>query len=712
MTANVPVLPSPFLTGGAESWVLVPEKSAHQLALLVSLLLIQCLITGVADAEEADAALFALDFEQLMELEVSTAARKKQRLSHTAAAAHVITRDDIRRSGATSLPEALRLAPGVIVARLTPSKWAVSIRGFTGRFANKLLVLMDGRTVYSPNFAGVYWEINDLPLSEVERIEVIRGPGATLWGSNAMNGVINIITRSAEAGHGGMSEIMVGDQERSGLVRWGGAIGKAGYLRLYAKVAEGDAFNSLEPQFDPQDDYERQQIGFRTDWVPSGLDQWSFQGDFTRLHQNQAITVPDFTVPEFETTLLDASDAKSFNLLARWERSISADSEIQLQAYYDSFDRNELSRDEAIRTIDLDLQHRFAVGRRHELIWGLGYRRSDIDITPNETYNRKLREVDAVEYVSGFIQSDIELLEDRLRLTLGSKVERNDLSGEEWQPNLRLLWTPDEDQSLWASVAKAVRAPSVGERDYSIVVAGIPPLSEQNPAPIPAIVTVVGSEEFDSESLIAYELGYRRRFGDSLSLDAAAYYHDYDQQLLPRRDGDPLLTSEGLLLPLINGNDMSGVIKGFELTLDWRPSERWRVRPSVTYLNASYDIGGPPMLPEERELSLRFREGTDPELQWQLRLGWSPHDDLDLDLWLRSVSETNGLGISSVQQPLEVEDYTTLDLRAAWRPQPDLEIALTGKNLLDPSHLEGIEEIYPAPAEVPRSVLATVRLSF
>jgi iron complex outermembrane receptor protein len=657
--------------------------------------------------------LYELELEQLMNLEVSTAARKDQPLSQTPAAAYVITREEIRRSGATSIPEALRLAPGVAVAQISPSKWSVSIRGFSGRFANKLLVLIDGRTVYTPMFSGTYWEIHDPMLEDVERIEVIRGPGATLWGANAVNGIVNIITRTAQATQGVHLQLAAGDRQHAGGARWGEALDADAHLRLYAKASGEDGFAAADGSGDLDDGYDRQQAGFRADWSPTGVDQMTLQGDLIRMDQDQVLTLPDPTLPPtYATRTADEIEVDAANLLARWERSLAVDAEIRLQAYGDYYRREEITRDERVTTFDLDFQHRFAAARIHDIVWGLGYRHTDDQATSAAGLFGVGVASRAMDTFSGFLQDEIELADNRVWLMLGTKVEHNDLTGVEWQPNVRALWALDARQSLWASVARAVRTPSFGERDYRVNTNVIPPFSAANPGPLPILRAVDGNPDYGSERLVAYELGLRRRLDHGLTLDLALFYNDYDE-LLVTRLAPPQLVNGSLVLPTPTANDMKGSSYGGELTLDWHPSQAWRVRPTLSLLRSHFRLTGESNLTGKgRAWAVRFREGTDPQVQFSLRTGWSPHSHLDLDLWLRYVSEVPELGGSSGLDLGGVDDYLTLDLRAAWRPYPDLELAIVGKNLLAPRHLEGIEDIYPVPAHVPRSVLATLTYRF
>ncbi len=660
---------------------------------------------------QAGQELLELGFEQLMDVEVSTATRKEQPLSQTPAAAYVITGEDIRRSGAGSIPEALRLAPGVAVAQISAGKWSVSMRGFSGRFANKLLVLIDGRSIYTPVFSGVYWEVHDLPLADIERIEVIRGPGATLWGANAVNGIINIITRHSSSSQGGLADLRVGDERQTAAFRWGGELVQQASLRLYAKGERRDGFDALAGGV-YDDGYERRQLGFRSDWSGGGTDQFTLQGDLIRLDQDQAYTLPDLTnPPAYRTRVQDRAEVEAGNLLARWERSLAVDSDIRVQAYWDRYDRRDLTRREQVDTFDLDLQHHFSVGSRHALIWGLGYRYSRNRIEGQPPLIVGDRDETAQTF-SGFLQDEIELLDDSLWLTLGTKLEHNDLTGVEWQPNVRALWSPDNDQSLWGSVSRAVRTPSYGERSFLIGSAAMPPFSGGNPSPFPVLQAVAGNPGYGSESLVAYELGYRRRIDSRLSLDLAIYYNDYDD-LLVTGFAPPTFQGTYVLAAFPTANEMEGAVYGAELTLDWRPTPRWRIQPNLSYWQADFRLKESSKLPlQGQEGAVRFREGTDPQWQASLRAGWSPRNDLDLDLWFRYIAELPTIGGSARLGVEGVDEYATLDLRIAWRPANDLELAVIGKNLLESEHQEGVEDLYAVPALVPRSFMATLRYGF
>lgn len=427
---------------------------------------------------------------ELMNMKITSVSKTEERLSDAPAAVYVITHDDIRRSGVTSIPEALRLAPGVHVAREGAHSWAISIRGFNSDITNKLLVLIDGRSVYSPLFAGVFWDVQDTLLEDVERIEVISGPGGTLWGANAVNGVINIITRSAQDTLGGFAEFGGGNQEQgfAGL-RYGGKLGEDAAVRGYLKTFSRDSFRRADGER-AIDDWQMNQGGFRLDWQQSEADLFTVQGDIYSGKEDGMFrddfilgTVPG---PDFK----DQSDVAGGNLLGRWERQLSETSDFQLQAYYD-YSKREIpgTYDEARDTFDIDFQHHFKLGRRNDILWGLGYRwtRDDIDNTTFATFTPDSR---SDETFSAFLQDKIDLWDEKLFLTLGSKFEHNDYTGFEYQPNARLSWLPTERQTLWAAVSRAVRTPARLNTDLRLTapVPGLPDSGARQPFVRPGAV--------------------------------------------------------------------------------------------------------------------------------------------------------------------------------------------------------------------------------
>ena len=480
---------------------------------------------GSENAHGAPDGLTAMSIEDLMEIEVTSVSRKAERLSDASAAVFVITREDIRRSGVTSIPEALRMAPGLEVARIDSSKWAITARGFNGRFANKILVLFDGRTVYSPLFSGVFWDRQDTLLEDIDRIEVIRGSGATLWGANAVNGVINIITKNAGETVGGLVTAGGGNQERGfGSVRYGLKLGEDTTLRLFAKYLDRTPFVDAAGR-EAADSWHAVRGGFRLDSEPSEKNTLTIQGDIYDGRLGETYTLP-LLVPPFSQTFDSRSSNFGANLLSRWKHVFSDTSDMSLQLYYDRTEQTMAILGEKRDTLDIDFQHRFELGDRQELIWGAGYRFTHDNITNTPTASIQPASL-GQDLFSAFVQDSITIVRDKLRLTLGSKFEHNDMTGFEVQPNARLLFTPNERNTLWAAVSRAVRTPSRTENDILLNQLTIPPSTPQNPGPIPVLVEVKGSNTHISEELIAYEVGYRAKPHPRFLLDIAAFYNIY-----------------------------------------------------------------------------------------------------------------------------------------------------------------------------------------
>ncbi|NEX20815.1 TonB-dependent receptor [Thiorhodococcus mannitoliphagus] len=650
-----------------------------------------------------------LSMEELLAVEVTSVGKKAQSLSDAAAAIFVISNDDIRRSGATSVPEALRMAPGLQVKRIDANKWAISARGFNGRFANKLLVLIDGRTVYTPSFSGVYWENQDVMLADIDRIEVIRGPGATLWGANAVNGVINIISKSAAATQGGLLIAGGGNEERAiGALRYGGEPAPDTFARVYAKYNARDALiTSLGD--DGRDEWDIGQGGFRVDSTLGAGDRVTLQGDLYRSSLRQQLAMPDpLATPTFTDPVDDHLNAQGWNLLGRWERALSVTSDMALQLYYDHTEREEYYIGQRADVLDLDFQQRTKAGERQDLVWGLGYRSmsDDFDNTDTITFTPTS---ESRNLWSGFVQDEIELLRDRLRLTLGAKVEHNDYTGWEIQPNLRLLWKVSEQSTVWGSVSRAVRTPSRAERNSSastnIKKTGLPP-----PYPQSVLVNTVGDTGYASESLIAYELGLRTTPTKRLNLDLSLFYNDYDQlrtsgtasnQASPTSAGDLVLT-----LPF--ANNAYGYGYGLELAADLQLREGWRLALAYSYLDLDLTASA-----DTLDTSNETQSRADPRQQLSLRSLMNPRPNIDLDLWLKYVDNTYPAFNSAAYSDQIIPGYWTLDLHLAWRPRPGLELTLVGQNLLSESHLEGYQDAYAAvPLEVQRGIYGTICLDF
>jgi iron complex outermembrane receptor protein len=639
---------------------------------------------------EPDPTLLDLSLEELMQVTVTSVSKKAQRLDETAAAVFVINAEDIRRSGATSIPEALRLAPGVQVAAIGQNKWSVSIRGFNTRFANKLLVLVDGRAIYSPAFSGVFWEHNDVPLDNIERIEVIRGPGGSIWGANAVNGVINIITRPAGDTPGGLLSVSAGDELRgAGLARYGWQLDQETHLRLHAHGRSVDPGRDVAGGQGP-DDWQTRQAGFRLD-ATRGSDTYSLHGDVSDYGAGDRILAFTTGAP-YASFLGTDGEGRSAHLLGRWERTAGKRTH-SLQAYLDHNDNDVGVFRYRNNTFDLEYQQQIEAGG-HDIVWGLGYRFSSD--RANDTPHVFLADNSKrFSLYSAFIQDEITLVPKRWRLTLGGRFEHNDFTGFEVQPNVRLMWTPSEGDSLWAAVSRAVRTPSRGETSATAVVS--PPVP-----PVPFPLATVGDPDMDSEILKALDLGWRRQWNPKLTSEVVAFYNRHSDLRGVIPGAFPLFDGANPYLPLALTNTIGAESYGLELAVDWLPRPDWRLQlntalfgindldpmPGVT---SNEFIGSTP----SHQVSLRSSLDITPRLQW--------------DLWLRHVGKLRGDPSTFETVPA----YTTLDLRLAWKPRRDLQVALVGQNLLDASHPEKIMlNILSAPVEIQRSVYVKVDWKF
>lgn len=648
----------------------------------------------ILPASLAAADLTDFSLEQLMAIEITSVAKKSQRLSEAAAAVHVITRDDIRRSGMTRVPELLRMVPGLHVARVDAGRWAISARGFNGVRTDKLLVLVDGRSVYTPLFSGVYWDEQDMVLEDIERIEVIRGPGGTLWGANAVNGVINIITRHSRDTQGTLVSGHLGDQERGTTARYGGRLGDNGWFRAFAKLSTTDDHPRADDE-DAHDAWDARRTGFRADWELDGRDSLSLQGEAFASDNDQSI----FVTPGVGSPVRVVDDTVRVDgghLLFRWHRALSSQSDWSLQAYFDRDRRRDVTLDFQIDTWDLDFQHRFPLLDRHEITWGAGYRlvKDDIDNTFTVQFLPASRSSDLF---SAFIQDEIRLRDD-LRLTLGSKFEHNDYTGFEYQPSARLIWLVSERHSLWGAVSRAVRTPSRANHDFRVNFTSIPG------PPAPSLLASVANSDFESEELLAFELGYRGQLTSSLALDATAYYFDY-RNLATFENGTAFeATPPPAHLLIFNqiDNQMRGESFGLELAAEWNPSAAWRLRTAYTWQVTDVRLDSA----STDTTTLFARESIRPEHQFQVHLGWKAAVDVEIDAALYHTSGFKGRLLTSAG---DIPAYTRVDLRAAWQVGKKLELGLVGQNLADDRHPEFLSPDILS-SEVPRSILVTVKV--
>ena len=685
------------------------NRSAGGFKRLIPPLLGTLAMVGPALGEDSLDGFLDAPLEELLSVEVTSVAKKSQPINEVAAAVFVITSEDIRRSGVTSIPEALRLAPGIQVARIDANKWAITSRGFNNQFANKLLVMIDGRTVYTPSFSGVYWDAQDTLLEDIQRIEVIRGPGASVWGANAVNGVINIITRSAQDTGGGFSTVSAGDQEKllAGF-RYGTTFGSGDAARFYVKYGDHGASYSPATGGEGGDDWTSLRAGFRADGQFSTQDLWTLQGDIYDADENQlvnewkdpdvpgnAVYAPFYLVPDTR----DKVDSSGWNLLGRWEHLLTAESGLQLQVYFDHTERSEMIIAQVHDTLDIDFQHQFQPLPGHDLIWGLGYRRIRDDFD-NGFLGTMIPESSTRDLYSAFVQDEIELVPRQWRLILGSKFEHNDYTGFEVQPTARLLWTPDFRNTFWGAVSRAVRTPSRLERGsqmVSMIVPAMPPFLPQ-----PHVLRSLGNGDFDSEKLIAYELGYRSQPRENISLDLALFYNDYDDL-----QSFEAVQPENLLSDVIFDNKLAASSYGLELVLDWWPLDWWRLQSSYSYIHVSLSPVAGSRDPDRNNV---LAAKSSPDHQFSIRSMMELRDDLNLDLWLYYVDELERTAYS--RPDYSVPAYTSFNARVAWKPTRQLELSLVGQNLFDSHHPEFVGENFLSITEVERSWYAQLRWHF
>jgi iron complex outermembrane recepter protein len=561
-----------------------------------------------------------LSLEELVNLEITTVSRRPELLQDAAASVYVITSEEIRRSGANSLPEVLRLAPNLHIARQDARTYAVSARGF-GTFlaSNKLLVLIDGRSVYSPLHGGVFWDQQQVMLEDVERIEVISGPGGTLWGANAVNGVINVITRSAHGTLGGLVDGHLGNVDSGAAARYGVPRGERGAMRAYGQLFERGA--TRLPPGGERDRWRGRQAGFRLD-LDGTRDSFTLQGDL------------------FDNAGDLGRSRRGGNILGRWRRDLGRTSAVEVQAYYDRVARRDTATKDRLQTFDLQGQHNFAIGERHDIVWGAGLRIWEDTFTSITSPLAMTEPRRTIQLGNVFVQDSIGL-RDNLTLTLGTKVEYSSYTGVDYLPNARLAWRASDTALLWGAVSRAVRTPSRLDRD--LFSPGF-----LDPAP-----------GFDSERLIAYELGYRGRPTPASSLSASLFYHDYDDLRALT------INPETGLLRL--DNVLEGRTYGIESWADYQLTDWWRLGAGGRLMRSRFRLR-----PGGLDMSLDQMRGNDPDIQVALRSHMDLPYGLELDLALRAVDR--------LPDP-RVPGYVTADARLGWRPVEGLELSVAGFNL-------------------------------
>ncbi|MCQ8179826.1 TonB-dependent receptor [Methylomonas sp. SURF-1] len=614
--------------------------------------------SGLADDDSLER-LKALSLQELTATTVSLAVKNQQSLQEAAAAAYVISNEEIRRSGMQSIPEVLRKVPGLEVARVDANQWAITSRGFNGAFANKLLVMVDGRTVYDPFNSGVYWNEQDYPLEDVDRIEVIRGPGATLWGSNAVNGVINIVTRTAQESRGALLSAGTSHEEPGfGTLRYGGQINPNLHYRVYGKYNHRDDFH-FSGGNKAADDLDVGRAGFRSDWTPDARETLTLQGDYFNGTMQQTLTGADPAVP----AMPDRTQKQGGNLLLRWQRNLADGSRLQIRSYFDHASRQQMRLDHRRNTFDFDVQHSFRWGN-HYPTWGGGYRFNSDLLTQKLallSFEPNRRDLHLFNI---FAQDEWRLFGDDVRLIYGGKLEHNDFTGFELQPTARLLWNVDPQHSLWTAVSRAVRVPSRVEHDLNALYNFTPGVT----------ANIRGGDSFKSETALSYELGYRFFPNRSFNLDTALFYSDY-AHLSTTEPQPPIAVGGGVLVPFQIANMAEGETYGWETSLNWRASEIWRLQGSYSLFGIAIHRD-----PQSLDSSAEIAEGNSSRHRFNLSSYLNLPYQLELDgHWYYTDRLANG-----------VPAYHRLDLRLGWQPNLHLELAAGVQNLLDNRHLEFI----------------------
>ena len=617
------------------------------------------------------------DLQALLEVQVSSIAGFDQTVRSTPAAISILSPEDIRRGGHRTIADALKMVPGLYVYQLTSNIHSVAARGARPRFDNKLLVLVDGRAVYNDLFAGVYWDEQDLLLEDLDRVEVIRGPGATIWGANAVNGVINIVSRKAEETQGWLATSGVGDYDEGfGSIRYGGELDASTHYRAHLKYSSRESFH-FEDGTDASDDWKSLAGGFRFDRDLSEHRTLSVIGNFQYAKVDELFNEVSLA-PAFSITRAGDDRVTGTNLLVRLEEIVSDEESWFIQTYYDRAERDREVVNLFRETYDLEYRHTLRIGDRHRLAYGGGFRHQLSDASDGSLKITFDPEDDRNEKTSAFVQDTIVLDPDRIELMIGSKFEYNTYSGFEVQPSARLSWIVSPEETLWFAISRAVRTPARSDHDI-VTTASI--------LPGPLALTIVGTNRVDSEEVLTSEIGYRCQPSPDLTLDVNAYFNRLDKALA---------TVPNALNPLILELESSGDARvyGAELSATWQ-AERWlRVSGSYQWYKANANAGNESF------------EKVTPENVAQVRALVDISDDLEFNCLSYYSDGKNDRGV-------RIPSYIRLDAGLTWRVQEDIELSIWGKNLTDPSHLEGVDTfVIGRGVEVPRSFYAQISVQF
>ncbi|MGV6816417.1 MAG: TonB-dependent receptor plug domain-containing protein [Thiotrichales bacterium] len=678
-------------------------------------------LTVVPPANAAGSfALTQLSLENLMALPISTASRKLQPLARTPVAATVITADEIRRSGASSIPEALRLAPGIESFQTAPGRWSVTIRGFGGFYGNKILVLIDGRKANTSPFGGVYWEAVETPLNNIERIEVIRGPGTALWGDRAVNGVINIITSNARQTGAGALSLNAGDQVLQAEIAGAATnIPSDTAIKFWANAnhenkLEDNEVRLQQPHSAFGNEFTRGALGFRLDKALPASDQLSLQGSVMTTDTKLGTWLPIFDEESPEgRDVLDILKRNSALLSAHYYRLLDDQSEINLRVSLNNTELTGYTVDEDTRIAELDVQHNIHHWPGQDFLWGVrtSYGNQSVKTPTNlivvsPEFEEKGRQIDFLDQ-SLFIQDEIISRDKTHSLTLGLKWEKNQAAASKLLPQIRWMWQRRPTQMFWASVSRTTRSPSLGERFGQYTLNSYLPENAGVPGAYYATLVLKGSSTLQSEKATTWEAGFRSHLSKALTIDLALFVNDHYEL----RDGKfqaIRIDNREIAGVFTLTNSINGTSSGAEVYADYHPNPQWRLQLAANFL--SFDLKTTQNIADNLIDGTMLYTTLSPKYQTSLRVGWTPSRQYQLDLWWRHIDDIS-FDVSQGGTTL-VNAYDTLNLRAAWLPTADLEIALIGKNLLSPSQIEYMEEFWTFPKDVPRSVSLNLRYRF
>jgi len=612
-----------------------------------------------------------MSLEDLMNVQVTSVSKKGQKLAKTGAAVFVITQEDIHRSGATNIPDLLRVAPGVEVAQVDANRWAITIRGFNAIYGNKVLVLIDGRSVYENIGSNVFWDDNLVPLEDIERIEVIRGPGGTVWGANAVNGVINIISKSAEDTKGGMISTGGGSAETArGLAQYGGSAGSKGAYRFFGEYFNIN--NSITPGGQKAaDGWHSWHEGFRTDWDLSSRDSLTVQGDYVETAGGQTLTAVISNQLPLQTVINDRQLNTAANILGRWDHVYANGSDSSLQVSTDYEHRRSHMEVDAVREMtDLDFIHRISLGSRNDVVWGVGYRYENDRLLPG-TYTTISPAESDDSLFSTFVQDEIRIARS-VSFTIGSKFEHNAFTGFDYEPSAQLLWNPSDRHTVWVSAARAIRQPSLV--DFGLRTdAAIVPLEGGSFATL----TLFGNPHTQNEILHDFEAGYRAQMNRSLSWDVTGFISLYGR-LITQEPATPFFAVNPgpphLVLPLVWRNGADAFNTGVEFFATWDATTRWRIRPGYSFLNMALTRD-----PNSQDSQVLGTAHNAPKHQFQISSWLNLTKKFDWDNTLMYVSSLENLSVPS---------FFRLDTRLGWRLGESVELSVVGQNLLRPGHQE------------------------